>query len=68
MPVPFWSGWHVTCEATRMTGGYMFRDPLRRDPLVVGWLAFMAVAAVVACWIPARRAARVNPMITLRSE
>lgn len=34
--------------------------------LVVGLL--LAAAAVVACWIPARRASRTDPMITLRAE
>ncbi len=39
------------------------------DPLIYGAVSFiLAGAALMACWIPARRASRVNPMITLRAE
>src|SRR5687768_11151204 len=32
----------------RASGGNMFREPLRRDPLVVGWVLVMLLAAFVA--------------------
>ncbi len=39
------------------------------DPLIYGGVTLvLATAALFACWIPARRASRVNPMITLRAE
>jgi putative ABC transport system permease protein len=39
------------------------------DPLIYGVVTLvLAAAALFACWIPARRASRVNPMITLRAE
>ena len=39
------------------------------DPLIYGGVTLvLAAAAFFACWIPARRASRVNPMVTLRSE
>ncbi len=39
------------------------------DPLIyLGASLLLALAALLACWIPARRAARTDPMITLRAE
>ena len=39
------------------------------DPLVFGSItAFIAGIAMMASWIPARRAARIDPMVALRDE
>jgi putative ABC transport system permease protein len=39
------------------------------DPLTFGSIAMLlALVALLACWIPARRATRVNPIIALRRE
>jgi ABC-type antimicrobial peptide transport system permease subunit len=39
------------------------------DPLVYGMVALLLLAtALAATWLPARRAARVDPMTSLRNE
>jgi ABC-type antimicrobial peptide transport system permease subunit len=39
------------------------------DPVIyIGVSGLLALAALLACWLPARRASRVDPMITLRAE
>ena len=40
-----------------------------RDPItLLAGIALLSTAAALACWIPARRAARVDPAVTLRAE
>jgi predicted permease len=54
--------------ATRLIGNLLYGVP-PTDVIAFGGAALaLAVAAVVASWIPARRAARVDPSIALRSE
>jgi len=41
----------------------------RLDPVTyLGVIALLAGVSVIACWVPAWRAAHVDPSITLRAE
>jgi hypothetical protein len=52
----------------RVLRAFLF-DLTPNDPLTyVGIVAVLIVTAVLASWIPARRAARVDPVIALRAE
>ena len=53
---------------SRVMSALLF-DVSSMDPLTYAGVAgVLAVAAVAACWIPAERAARVDPAVTLRAE
>jgi putative ABC transport system permease protein len=54
--------------ATRVMGSLLFETGAS-DPLTLsGVSAFLAVVALIACYVPARRATRVDPMVALRVE
>jgi putative ABC transport system permease protein len=54
--------------ATRVVASFLF-ETAPYDPATFAAVAvIMSVAALVAAWVPARRAARVDPVIALRAE
>ena len=55
------------CLATLLRSMVYGVNPLNPATLLVGAGA-VAAAAVFACWLPARRAARVDPIVALRAE
>jgi ABC-type lipoprotein release transport system permease subunit len=39
------------------------------DPLTIGGtLLLLLIVALIACWLPARRAVKIDPLVTLRYE
>ena len=54
--------------ATRMIQGLLFGVP-PHDPVTLGVVAaLMAAVGLVSCWLPALRAARIDPAITMRGQ
>jgi ABC-type antimicrobial peptide transport system permease subunit len=61
-------GMAAAMYATRVIASFLF-ETTSSDPATFAAVAvFMGVTVLVAAWVPARRAARVDPVIALRTE
>jgi predicted permease len=61
-------GWLVSLGLNKLIGNALVEVPLG-DPLIYAGVPLLLLAvALMACWLPARRAAAVDPMTALRAE
>jgi putative ABC transport system permease protein len=61
-------GLAVALAATRSLRAFLFGIPAHDPITFAAGLLLMVAVALFACWLPARRAARVDPMTALRTE
>jgi putative ABC transport system permease protein len=52
--------------ATRLLAGLLYGVETTDLPTITGVALLLALVAVLACWLPARRASALDPMIALR--
>jgi len=61
-------GLAASLALTRVMSSLLFETPAR-DPLALGAAAaILACVAFAACYVPARRATRIDPLVALRTE
>ena len=54
--------------AGRLIGSFLFGTEARDPAAISAVVVLLLLVATVACWAPARRASRIDPMAALRSE
>ena len=61
-------GGAVSISAVRVLRAWMYEMSVYDAPTFAAVAAVLCVVALVASWLPARRASRVDPMLALRTE
>ena len=62
------AGVMATLSVTRVLGSQLWGVSPQDPVTLVGVVAVVAIAGFLACYFPARRATRVDPMVALRHE
>ncbi len=62
------TGLLVSYFVTRLLKSLLFEVPPLDISIFTSVVALLAIVALLACWLPARRAAKVDPMIALRCD
>jgi ABC-type antimicrobial peptide transport system permease subunit len=58
----------LTVASSRLLRGLLADVPAWDPAVWTGAAVVMAVAGILACWVPARRASRIDPLVALRVE
>jgi ABC-type antimicrobial peptide transport system permease subunit len=61
-------GWPATLAATRLLAGFLYGVKPSYPPVLLASAGFLILTAAIAGYIPARRAARIDPVVVLREE